>query len=96
MSCLNEYWDKKYGLNIQYMPMPQDYKISGKIKIPADDYDIVVLSNSRWAAVRDHKKHIDALLHYLPNETLFTDIQLWYMALNRLIVNTLDLNKKDR
>ena len=95
MSCLNEYWDQKMGMGVTYVPLPQDYRHSKQIKLD-DDYDIIVLSNSRLGNVKALDEQIKMLFDAIPRSSLFIDIQLWYMACHYLLTEIMPLTMDQR
>ncbi len=97
MAALNEWWDEYYHLdNMQYCAIPQDYESSKLMTRLPDDYDIVVLSNSRLANVETMKGAIESLLPIIPGSNRYVDMQLYYMAMRHMVLNILDITEFER
>lgn len=93
LSCLVEHFDEKYDTNnIHYIAIPQDYG-SEKRSTLNDDYDIIVLSNSRYKNVKSMLNGIKAVCNALPQETLYQDINTWYLAMRKLILEIFPLDE---
>ena len=96
LSCLVECFDKEYeSNNIHYMAIPQDYG-SEERSVLSNDYDIIVLSNSRYKNVQSMLSGIEAVCKSLPQETLYQDINTWYLAMRKLILEIMPLNEFKR
>ncbi len=95
MSCLNQYWDKVLGMTPVYVPLPQDYRQTTIPKL-GNDYDIIILSNSRLQNVKCVESQIKMLCDQFPKDKLFTDCQLWYMAVNYLVREVIPLTQDQR
>ena len=76
---LSESFAKK---DIIHCAIPQDYSARPKRELP-EDYDIVILSNSRWKNIESMKNAINAL--DVP------DINLWYLAMRKLITEVMPI-----
>ena len=87
LKCLNKDFDNLLGLEgVTYNAIPQDYRKSD-IKRLESDYDIVVLTNSRYHNVENLMSSINNLLKILPADTIFDDIVNWYMAMRAIILS---------
>ena len=92
LSVLNDFWDKKYGIDTTYTAIPQDYTQKEPYELD-DDYTIVVLTNSRLEAVKEYMPQIQFLLQRMPYETMFTDIHTWYLATRHRLLYEMDLDE---
>ena len=88
-SILQRHFDDKYGINCHYVAIPQNYNGSSpqKMDLLDKDYDIVVLSNSRWNDVEPLLPVIGWLMEQLPPATAFRDLHLWYLALRKMVLD---------
>ncbi|MEO5366063.1 MAG: hypothetical protein H7831_06860 [Magnetococcus sp. WYHC-3] len=84
LSVLNEDFDKKNNVNAHYVAIPQGYG-SEKPKELKDDYDVIVLSNSRFQNVKQVIKAIEIVMGGMKDKC--QEINLWYLALRHLILN---------
>lgn len=90
-------WLKKYALtNIQRVPIPQYYKLHTDLPELAEDYSLLVLSNSRIRNVRLMYPSIIFLLDHINENFLYRDIQLWFLAMQYMITEVMDMNEFDR
>jgi hypothetical protein len=90
---LNRHWDNKYELeNVRYIAVPQDYGEEGAIQDIQDDYAILVLSNSRLANVKALIGYIIYSLDHMSEDSVFTEVQCWYMALRFMILEIMKLD----
>lgn len=97
VSVLNEFWDRKYGLkNVSYVSIPQNYERHDEFKELEDDYTLLVLTNSRLDNVKLDIYQILILLDHMPDDSIFTDVQLWYMALRHMILEIMDMDEFER
>ena len=81
-SILQKYWDNFYEINCHYVAVPQDYS-DVKFRKLNKNYDIVVLTNSRWDDVSSFKEQIDWLFDRLLDLRSF---HLWYLAMRQIIL----------
>lgn len=96
LSCLVEYFDKEYDAsNIHYVAIPQDYS-SEKRKQLTNDYDIIVLSNSRYQNVKSMLPGIETICNALLQETIYQDINTWYLAMRKLILEIMPFDELKR
>ena len=90
-------WLKKYALtNIQRVPIPQYYKLHTDLPELPEDYSLLVLSNSRIENVRQMYFSIVFLLDHINEDFLYRDIQLWFLAMQYIITEVMDMNEFDR
>ncbi len=95
MSVLNKWWDKKYKIKTRYITIPHDYNNERKAEL-TDDYDIIVLTNSRIKNVESVRGIIDGIIPLFPEKTIYKDIYLWYLALRKLILEIMPLGEFER
>lgn len=90
-------WEKRYGLeNIYPIILPQYYKVYEKPVQLIDDYKLLVLTNSRIKNVKSLIGPVIFLLDHIPEKDLYKDINLWYMAMQYMITNIMDLDEFNR
>lgn len=98
-SFLQEYWDKAFGLKrICYIAPPCCSTSGADISIPElkPDYGIIVMSNSRINYVKSLIRQIAFLLDHLRGESVFLEVQLWYMASRRMILRNQEFCEYER
>lgn len=84
---LSEHWDTKYRLrNIHYIAIPQNYEDEKKTQFVKEDYEVLVLSNSRLQNVKIMIRSIIYFLDHMPESSIFTEVQLWYISLKYMIL----------
>jgi hypothetical protein len=85
---LSSYWDEVKGLkNIYYTPVIQHYN-KNKINFNIDDnYNILVLSNSRLVDVKCDLNEILFVLEKFNSENIFHELQIWYLTMRWFLYN---------
>lgn len=95
----HEYWDNAYKIpNVNYAAIPQDYENEVAMKCPDDDYDILILSNSRLALVKQFLKPILFLLDLIKrtNTSAFETVPLWYWAMRHMVTEIMQLTEFEK
>lgn len=91
---LQEYWDNKYELkNVHYISVPQNYEDNKEKLNIKEDYAVLVLSNSRLINVKPKLFSIIYLLDHMPQDSVFTNIYLWYMSMKYAFLKYMQLNE---
>jgi len=86
---LNTYWDKLHeNKSINYVPMVQHYQMKESWGALEEPYSVVILTNSRLRGVKNFLPLILFLLDNVNDEAVFTEIELWYLSLRDLILNS--------
>jgi hypothetical protein len=89
---LHKYWDEKQGnRNVHYTAVVRHYPaVADKITL-ADDYSLLVLSNSRYEAVRRNLKMLLSIVEELDGKSFIADLQMWYLAARHIVLEKLTL-----
>jgi len=91
------YWDKKYLLkNIQYTALGAHHGFLDKKFQLNDDYDLVILSNSRLDAVKGQLSSILFVLSGIDENRVFKDFQIWGWSMIEIIKNHLNITDGEK
>ncbi len=91
------YWDKYYKMkNVNRISFAHEYKKDFKFQTLDDDYDIVVMSNSRIQDVLSMLNPIIFILNHFNDESFFEEVELWYYSLRYMILSVFDLKEYER
>jgi hypothetical protein len=90
---LHQYWDEKQqNRNVYYPAVVRHYPESRSPIALAEDYSVVVLSNSRFESVRKNLKMLLYILEGLEGGSFITELQVWYLAARRIILEKLNVD----
>ena len=90
-SVLSEWWDSQYHMNnVHYVALPGNYEKAKPIDLE-DDFDIIVLSNSRYDSLRHMEYFLNIFWDNTPKENLVDEIGLWYLASLKLVLDVMEI-----
>lgn len=95
-SCqiLHEYWDRYYHLQqVNYATTPNKYDLDTRVNALNDEYDLVIMTNSRLTDIVPNFPIIIYILDKLDKEDIILDLKRWFYAMRFLVLNILDLDE---
>jgi hypothetical protein len=91
------FWDKFYGMkNVNRIAFTHEDRSEFVFQDLDDDYDIVVMSNSR---IREVISFLNPMLFVLSNfkdGSFFEELELWYYSLRHMVLSVMDFNEFER
>ncbi len=91
------FWDKYYDMtNVRRIGFPHEDKKHFSFQELDDDYDIVVMSNSRINDVLSMLNPIVFILSRFKTGSFFEELGIWYYSLRHMILSTMDFTEFEK
>jgi hypothetical protein len=93
LSLLNRYWDEYYGMDAEYIALPSDFTKGNYFELD-HNYDVVIITNSRWGNIEPQLDIIKEVLEGIPD--VYRDIHTWYLAMRQSILERPGLRETEK
>ncbi|MCD4722131.1 MAG: hypothetical protein K8S13_20050 [Desulfobacula sp.] len=91
------FWDKYYGMaNVNRIVFAHEDKSGFSFQEIDEDYNIVIMSNSRIQDVVSMLNPIAFVLGHFTEGSFFEELALWYYSLRHMILSAMDFNEYER
>ncbi len=96
-SNMHQFWDEKLGHdNVSYIGLLNFTKEKQSQFVIDPDYKILIMSNSRFEVVKAVINPFLFITHFLDDQNIFYNFQIWYRSLRYLILEIMEMDDLEK